>query len=205
MQSIPALLAKRDVIACAPTGSGKSGAFIIPALIWAGFDLDPTVKRRGLIKTLLLTPTRELATQIHREVTRLGTNKPGGLTAVLLSKNNAHLAATNCLGGDKGVDCLVTTPMRLCGVLNMQDSKLNLGQVRLIALDEADRLLDKGDVADAAHEDEQTSASFVSQIDQILTATPATTIRALFSATMGPNVRELASTVSYVEGYMMIQ
>jgi ATP-dependent RNA helicase DDX52/ROK1 len=186
-------------------------------------DYKPKSVHRGEIKTLLLTPTRELATQIHREVARLGASKPGGLSAVLLSKSNASQAAANTLGGDNGVDVLVTTPMRLCAVMNAPDSRVNLSKVRMICLDEADRLLDGGDARgdneknngnnsndnssnnnngdgddsddDEANSFKQTASSFVSQIDQIISATPTTSIRALFSATMGPAIRELASTV----------
>jgi ATP-dependent RNA helicase DDX52/ROK1 len=233
MQAIPALIAGRDVIACAATGSGKSGGFILPALIWTGEergeppktpekkkkkkskDKDKDADQTGKVKTLLLAPTRELACQIHREVVRLGTNRPTGLNAVLLSKTNAHQIST--LGGSSGIDVLVTTPMRLCGVLNDVD----LSEVRLVALDEADRLLDGGDnkgarkqlnsrekkkpegEGDEEEEEEEEghiqnksmSTSFVSQVDKILTATPKTAIRAMFSATMGPAVRELANTV----------
>ena len=96
MQCIPTLLERRDMIGCAPTGSGKSGAFIIPSLVLSGAPFHvfyaseaskvPAKKKaakkkshEGEVRSLLLAPSRELAAQLHREVERLGTGKPGGI------------------------------------------------------------------------------------------------------------------------------
>jgi len=239
MQCIPSLLqGRRDVLGAAPTGSGKSGAFIIPALfiaatpthIFYGTSSSPPPKGKhvrkvksdegGQIRTLLLAPSRELASQLYREVCRLGFGyKKGGLRAVLLSKQNTSLFISGKLGGDHGVDILVSTPLRLVTALNNCSSS-PLSAVRLIVLDEADRLLDATDggitikttatsQCDNDDDDDVTDdypmgkklsgsahvRTFVEQVDDILAACPSTAIRALFSATMGTNVRNLAESM----------
>mmetsp|Transcript_17324 Transcript_17324/g.37541 ORF Transcript_17324/g.37541 Transcript_17324/m.37541 type:complete len:570 (+) Transcript_17324:2758-4467(+) len=245
MQSIPALLRRRDVMGCAPTGSGKSGAFVIPSLILsalgeesfygvaaaaaANSDVDNKGGKKGKkkkqkkgqgskqsesasgepdqtghIRSLLLAPSRELASQLHREVERLGVGKPGGLRTALLSKNNAALISSNKAGGKKGLDVLVATPLRLVECI---ERGLKLGSVRLVVLDEADRLLDctdgvlpdvaKGgiDVQQQRKSGSSHAKSFLEQIDSILASCPTTAIRGLFSATLGPAVRHLSESV----------
>ena len=168
MQSIPVLLNRRDLIGAAPTGSGKSGAFIIPSLFLSSAPFDrfygtaanaetPSKKknkknkneknrgkssREGEIRSLLLAPSRELAAQLHREVERLGLGKPGGLSSMLLSKSNAAHVVTGTAGGKKGIDVLVSTPLRL---IDAVEKGVRLDSVRLVVLDEADRLLDATD------------------------------------------------------------
>jgi len=234
MQCLPTLLERRDVIGCAPTGSGKSGAFIIPAFLLSGAPYHvfyaseaselPNKKKaakmkshEGEIRSLLLAPSRELAAQLHREVERLGTGKSGGLTSLLLSKSNASNVISGSAGGKKGLDVLVTTPMRLVDSI---EKGLDLGTLRLVVLDEADRLLDATDHArqqkrankNAAGSDSDSSSdeeeehdtptsgsnqtqSFLTQMDTIFSATPATATRALFSATVTPMVRSLAESI----------
>lgn len=183
MQAIPVILERRDILGCAPTGSGKSGAFVLPALFLAscptnvfyaaikkdsggGRDGDDMVEEinakkkknrkkdkkndggqklagnEGGIRSLLLAPSRELAAQLHREVERLGTGKIHGLKSVLLSKANASNVISGGAGGKKGLDVLVSTPLRLVECIKQG---LNLGGVRFVVLDEADRLLDAAD------------------------------------------------------------
>ena len=232
MQCLPALLERRDVIGNAPTGSGKSGAFVIPALLlsaapfhvfYASESNKMSNKKKaakkksheGEIRALLLAPSRELAAQLHREVERLGTGKPGGLTSLLLSKSNASNVISGSAGGKKGLDVLVTTPMRLVDCI---EKGLDLNALRLVVLDEADRLLDATDHArqqersskksndsdsSSEEEDEQPiptsgsnqTQSFLAQMDTIFSATPATATRALFSATVTPMVRSLAESI----------
>jgi len=209
-------------LGAAPTGSGKSGAFILPALLLAaapttifyGTSSPSSEKeedKEGQIRTLLLAPSRELASQLHREVCRLGFGyKKGGLRAVLLSKQNASVFVSGKLGGKRGVDVLVSTPLRLVAALSSSNesaaSCAPLSSVRLIVLDEADRLLDATDgstTTGVTNENEQNKRqsgaarvrTFVEQIDDILAACPKTAIRALFSATMGSNVRNLAESI----------
>lgn len=255
MQSIPALLERRDLIGAAPTGSGKSGAFIIPALVLSsapfktfyagasnGSDAnngntnnskknkkknkkaskvdsdDGKSSREGEIRSLLLAPSRELAAQLHREVDRLGLGKPGGISSMLLSKSNVSHVIAGTAGGKNGLDVLVSTPLRLVDAV---EKGLRLDSIRLVVLDEADRLLDAADGAMAsrkhtneesddeiAKEEEEegndqpvqksgssTTQTFLAQMDVILSAIPPSAVRALFSATVTPTVRSLAESV----------
>jgi ATP-dependent RNA helicase DDX52/ROK1 len=178
MQSIPTLLEKRDTLGCAPTGSGKSGAFIIPALFIGSApqsvfyntsvapksdSVDGGKKKKkknkhqekhgdpdteGGIRTLLLAPSRELAAQLHREVVRLGEGKIHGLKSVLLSKPNTGVVISGKAGGKRGLDVLVSTPLRLVECIRQG---IDLSRVRLVVLDEADRLLDVADGGGTKH------------------------------------------------------
>jgi len=142
MQGIPSLMDRRDVMGCAPTGSGKSGAFVLPALmiskcpeeVYHGQspkgdedEEQPNSKKmgkkkqqhqqqkkngdkkknaedlQGHVRTILLAPSRELSSQIHREVQRLSANMPFKFHSALLSKSNSGLAISNQLGGKSGV------------------------------------------------------------------------------------------------------
>ncbi|KAI2505559.1 hypothetical protein MHU86_8895 [Fragilaria crotonensis] len=204
MQAIPSLLERRDVMASAPTGSGKSGAFCIPALLLSAASAEDfyavpqdkaTKKRRkesrlGEIRSLLLAPSRELAHQLHREVERLGRNRPGGLTTLLLQRSNASQLGQ--AGGQKGLDVLVSTPLRLVDVL--EQTSIKLDALRLVVLDEADRLLDATDLKGKASGSSHTK-TFVSQLDSILNVIPPTAVRALFSATITPGVKELSDSI----------
>ena len=240
MQAITALLDRRDVLGCAPTGSGKSGAFILPALLLSSISdeffyknnndadhssKDASSKKKkqknvkmgggGKIRALLLAPSRELASQLHREVERLGEGKLHGLRSALLSKSNAAAICSNYDGSNannKGLDILVSTPLRLLECLehgsgNNNGKKLDLGAVRIVVLDEADRLLDGNDGLNnnggansaAAASDHKSGSShaetFLGQIDKILSNIPSTAVRSLFSATIGSSVRHLAESI----------
>jgi ATP-dependent RNA helicase DDX52/ROK1 len=261
MQAMTALLGRRDVLGCAPTGSGKSGAFIVPSLLLSSVSDDifynkqdkkessngssnsnsnskgksPQPKKKsnggGKIRGLLLAPSRELASQLHREVQRLGEGKLHGLRSALLSKSNAATICSNYDGSNpnsRGLDILVSTPLRLLeclenGASNKSNGKtLDLGSVRVVILDEADRLLDSNDgglllanqnntksfndsnhdnhhnAVTAASEHKSGSShvqSFLGQIDSILREVPSTAVRALFSATIGSSVRHLAESI----------
>ncbi|KAL3794839.1 hypothetical protein ACHAW5_004361 [Stephanodiscus triporus] len=146
MQVVPCLTERRDVMGCAPTGSGKTGAFVLPTIVLAKCD-DGTYNNRPpprerVVRAVLLAPSRELASQLCREVLRLSRGMPGKFRCVVLSKSNAGLAIANRLGGKDGLDCLVSTPMRL---VECVERGMKLDGVRLIVLDEADRLLDESD------------------------------------------------------------
>jgi ATP-dependent RNA helicase DDX52/ROK1 len=214
MQGIPSLLERRDVLASAPTGSGKSGAFCIPALILSAIPTEEyynssshvkednnliskkkknkkKLSRQGEIRSLLLAPSRELAHQLHREIERLGRNQPGGLTSLLLQRSNSNQLAQ--AGGQKGLDVLVSTPLRLVDVLEQKSIKLDA--VRLVVLDEADRLLDATDHKGITSSGSSHTKTFVSQLDSILSMIPSTATRALFSATITPAVQELSESI----------
>jgi ATP-dependent RNA helicase DDX52/ROK1 len=228
MQSVPSLMDLRDVMGCAPTGSGKTGAFVLPAIMLAkcpeeiyygkaACDNDKKAGKKdqkqgkennlqGHVRVLLLAPSRELASQIHREVQRLTVNIPNKFYCALLNKTNAGLAARNQLGGKSGLDCLISTPMRLVECI---ERGMKLNWVRLVVLDEADRLLDANDgkkemkrTQDGSDEEENNkqsgsfqSRTFLQQIDSILLHIPPSATRALFSATLGPSVRHLSESI----------
>jgi len=217
MQAIPALLQGRDLLATAPTGSGKTGAFVIPILSKLG-DLSSSTTRQPGLKVLVIAPTKELADQIHREMERLAAGKR--LQICLLKKN---LMATAIASQRKNFfdkyDALVCTPLRVLAVL--QRGVADLGRVQLVVLDEADKLFDlqEGHAPSSSFEGnveegdeaavntntnpkraERIRSSFLSQVDEILSHCCAANTRsqsngvqrALFSATIGPLVRELA-------------
>jgi ATP-dependent RNA helicase DDX52/ROK1 len=181
MQSIPILMERMDCLGQACTGSGKSGAFIIPSLMLSGVPdsiyykhimrnlmdrKDKTATssnqnvgddcgkkkkkkrsnqdgdRSGKIRSLIVAPSAELAKQLHREVERLGQGRPGGLTAVLFSKSNAAQVIAGTVGGKHGIDVLVSTPLRLVDAIQ---EGLDLSAVRIVTLDECDRLLGVSD------------------------------------------------------------
>ena len=242
MQALPSLMDLRDVMGCAPTGSGKTGAFVLPAImlakcpedIYYGHEGSNTTNNssskkksgkknkqkphskdnnmQGHVRVLLLAPSRELASQIHREVQRLTTNMPNKFHCALLNKSNVGLAVQNQLGGKSGLDCLISTPMRLVECI---ERGMRLNGVRLIVLDEADRLLDASDGKKEAKKDSHNSdddkdedddennkqsgsfqsRTFLQQIDSILAHLPANATRALFSATLGPSVRHLSESI----------
>jgi len=244
MQAIPSLLDRRDMLGCAPTGSGKSGAFLIPTLILSSCPeniffnsnnhdqlSDPPSKKHkqnsnsmininkpgGGIRGLILAPSRELAQQLYREAIRLGEGKVGGVHVLLLSKSNVGSLLASSSSGEsptsRGWDILISTPLRLVECIEGKNSnahrKLDLSRVRIIILDEADRLLDCSDGGstelsshNSSKSDQKKEASgsthtrtFLSQIDAILAATPCTATRALFSATIGPSVRQFSESI----------
>jgi ATP-dependent helicase YprA (DUF1998 family) len=124
MQSIPTLLDDRDVLSCAPTGSGKTGAFAIPLLIRLlrkparpGADRSP--------RAVILAPTRELATQIARETARLA--KDTGISVHSLAKEDDASVFADC-------DVLVSTPLRLATVITAQAGRLRLAAVEILVV-----------------------------------------------------------------------
>lgn len=170
MQAIPALLGGRDLLACAPTGSGKTAAYALPLLAKLK---EPA--RKG-VRGLVVAPTRELAQQIHREFERLGDGPRFGLC--VLAKPAAARGKERPIAWRK-YDLLISTPLRLVHLLGAD--ALSLASVALVVLDEADRLLELG---------------FVEQVDEVMAACSSPSLqRAMFSATIPPAVDELARSV----------
>ncbi|KAJ1919011.1 RNA-dependent ATPase rok1 [Mycoemilia scoparia] len=170
MQAIPVSVHKRDLIACAPTGSGKTLAFILSIL----HDVH-TAEKKGF-RALIVSPTRELATQIYNHLKNLSAKHK--LKTCLLTKANAALQAHD-VSVRKKFDILVTTPLRL--VHAIEQKEIDLSMVRHLVLDEADRLLELG---------------FVEQVDEILAACTNSSIQiSLYSATMPSSVEQLATTI----------
>jgi ATP-dependent RNA helicase DDX52/ROK1 len=167
MQAIPALLAGMDVVACAPTGSGKTGAFVIP--MYAMLKAPEKSGARGLI----VSPTRELAVQIHQQCDRLRSSCK--IRVRLLTKaTSASISASQ-----NTQDVIVSTPARLVALL--ASNGVDLSSVKMVIIDEADKLFDQG---------------FVTQIDEVLAAcTNPKLQKALFSATMPPAVEQLARSI----------
>lgn len=169
-QAVPLLLKGRDVVALAPTGSGKTAAFVLPAL--QRFFMSPPRKPR-VLQQLVLVPTRELALQVADVFATLGRQlprQPRVICAVGGVSINPQLMA---LRG--GADVVVATPGRLLDLL--AHNALSLRQVQLLVLDEADRLLELG---------------FGDELRQILAELPVRRQTVLFSATFPAEIEALA-------------
>jgi ATP-dependent RNA helicase RhlE len=156
-QAIPPALAGRDVIGCAQTGTGKTAAFVIPIL-----ERLASLPK-GEPQALILAPTRELALQILTTIDRLGRRRGISATVVV---GGADMQA-QVRGLRQRPDIVVATPGRLLD--HMWNGTVNLLPIKILVLDEADRMLDMG---------------FAPQIDQILTALPDERQTLLFSATL---------------------
>ncbi len=171
-QSIPHSIMGTDLLACAQTGTGKTAAFAIPILQRLS-EKYPNGTGSNHIKTLILTPTRELAIQIGDSFTAYG----------------RHLKLRNFVvfGGvgqkpqedamRRGVDILIATPGRLLDLMNQ--GFVSLSQLEIFVLDEADRMLDMG---------------FIPDIERIFSLTPFTRQTLFFSATMAPEIERITNT-----------
>ncbi len=161
---IPALIAGRDIIGQAQTGTGKTAAYALPIL----HNLQPSHER---IQALVLAPTRELALQVAEAFNAYGRLHSARVLAVY--GGQAYGPQIGQLR--RGVDIVVGTPGRLLDL--MRREVLDLSAVRSVVLDEADEMLSMG---------------FIEDIETVLNATPAERQTALFSATMPPEIRRLA-------------
>ncbi len=168
-QSIPHLLAGRDLVGCAQTGTGKTAAFALPIL--QRLTATPKTRTPGRPRALILTPTRELAAQIGENIARYG--------------RHLHIGHAVIFGGvgqqpqidalRRGVEILVATPGRLLDLYEQHFLDLNL--VEVFVLDEADRMLDMG---------------FAPDVNRIIARLPARRQSLLFSATMPAEIRAIA-------------
>jgi ATP-dependent RNA helicase RhlE len=166
LQAIPAVLADRDVLAGAQTGTGKTAAFILPILHKLGAPPGRTAR------VLVLTPTRELAAQVAESARAYGKYLPFR-TLVVFGGVNIKQQILNLRGG---CDILVATPGRLLDLAGQ--GAVDLRAVRCLVLDEADRMLDMG---------------FMPAIKRVLKLLPAQRQNLMFSATYSGEIRELAS------------
>jgi len=173
VQTIPLVLAKKDVIASAQTGTGKTAAFALPILQLL-FDKQDASKKGKKIRALVVSPTRELALQIEESFKSYG--KHTNLTTTVLFGGTSIEPQKEIL--KKGVDILIATPGRLLD-LHKQDC-LNLSFIETLVLDEADLMLDMG---------------FIDDVKKIERLCPKTKQILLFSATMPQKVVELANTI----------
>ncbi|CAM9453478.1 unnamed protein product [Hapterophycus canaliculatus] len=181
MQAVPILVAGRDLLAAAPTGSGKTAAFVLPMILNLG--LKRADAQASGVQGILLAPTRELAAQIHRDVVRLSRGRK--LRVCLLTKAGAaKAAAANGTDSKKALseyDIVVSTPMRLVALV--RDGAVSLASVEMVVLDEADKLFDAGTAGGGSDK------AFVGQVDEVLAACSHQNVqRALFSATIGQQV-----------------
>ena len=166
-EAIPPLLAGRDVLAQAATGTGKTAAFALPLL----HLVDTTAPARTRTRALILTPTRELAMQVAEAVHRYG--KAMGIVALPVYGGAAMDQQIRALR--RGVDVVVATPGRALD--HIRRGTLMLDAVKIVVLDEADEMLDMG---------------FAEDLEAILAATPAQRQTALFSATVAPRIAQIA-------------
>ncbi len=171
-QAIPQLLLGKDLLGIAQTGTGKTAAFALPLLQRLDDEDAPARPRRP--RALVLAPTRELALQIHEELTSLGRYTQLRHTFIIggVGQNPQIKALTS------GVDVLVATPGRLLDLAAQRH--VDLSEVSVLVLDEADRLLDMG---------------FIRDVKRIVAQTPKTRQSLLFSATMPSAVAALAREI----------
>lgn len=170
-KAIPVILAGRDLIACAQTGTGKTAAFLLPIMNYI------SEKRPVHTHTLILVPTRELAIQIDQQIQ--------GLAYTLNITSIAVYGGGDGSGWDqekvalsKGADIIVATPGRLISHLNQGYVKFN--QIEVLVLDEADRMLDVG---------------FYDDIMRIISYLPKVRQTLMFSATMPPKIRSMSKHI----------
>lgn len=170
-QSIPAIMAGKDLIACAQTGTGKTAAYILPIL----HRLLNTETRH--LNTLVIVPTRELALQIDQQVEGFAYFTSASSIAVYGGGDGATWDQQK-KALQEGVDIIIATPGRL--IAQLVSGSLNLSHMQHLVLDEADRMLDMG---------------FYDDILRIISFLPAKRQTLLFSATMPPKIRQLAERI----------
>ncbi|WP_026898589.1 DEAD/DEAH box helicase [Daejeonella oryzae] len=172
-QSIPIILDRKDLLGCAQTGTGKTAAFAIPILQILN---NGKIYENGpkAIKTLILTPTRELAIQIGESFAAYG--KHTGLKHSVIFGGVSQGAQVTALRN--GVDILIATPGRLLDLINQKF--VHLHHLKIFVLDEADRMLDMG---------------FIHDVKKIITKIPQKRQTLFFSATMPQEIQKLANTI----------
>ncbi len=172
-KSIPHILDRRDILGSAQTGTGKTAAFAVPILQHLYNDQHNNRGRRK-IKSLIVTPTRELAIQIGESFTSYG--KYTGLKNTVVFGGVNQGPQTNQL--NRGIDILIATPGRLLDL--MDQGYISLKDVEYFVLDEADRMLDMG---------------FINDIKKIIAKLPAKRQSLYFSATMPNSIVELSKKI----------
>ena len=171
-QAIPLVLEGKDLLGCAQTGTGKTAAFAIPILQLLSANKSYDKKRK--IRSLIVTPTRELAIQIEESFKAYGRHT--GLTCAVIFGGVNQSQQTSVL--QRGVDILVATPGRLLDL--MGQGYISLKEIEIFVLDEADRMLDMG---------------FIHDVKRLIAVLPRQRQSLFFSATMPPEIVKLASTI----------
>jgi ATP-dependent RNA helicase RhlE len=174
VQAIPIVLQGTDLIGCAQTGTGKTAAFAVPILQL--LSINKAFDRKKKIRSLIVTPTRELAIQIEESFKAYG--RYTGLTCTVVFGGVNQNPQTNALRN--GVDILIATPGRLLDLMNQ--GFISLKDIEIFVLDEADRMLDMG---------------FIHDVRRLISALPQKRQSLFFSATMPPEIVKLAGTIVY--------
>ena len=169
VQAIPAILQMRDVLGCAQTGTGKTAGFTLPMI-----DILAEGRARARMpRSLILEPTRELATQVADSFEKYGKNHPHLSMALLIGGENMEPQIKKL---ERGVDVLIATPGRLIDLCDR--GKIMLNDIKIFVIDEADRMLDMG---------------FIPDIEKISKLLPLNRQTLFFSATMAPEMKKIAS------------
>ncbi len=172
-KAIPVILDNKDLIACAQTGTGKTAAFLLPIL----HKLINTDEDERHLNTLIIAPTRELAIQIDQQVE--GLSYYTGISSIpVYGGGDGETFITQKRALEQGADIVIATPGRLISLLT--SGKVNFSKLKHLILDEADRMLDMG---------------FMGDILRIISFIPEQRQTILFSATMPPEIRKLASKI----------
>ena len=172
-QTIPVILAKKDIIACAQTGTGKTAAYVLPIIN----ELSKGGFSENAVNAVIMAPTRELAQQIDQQIAGFTYFVP--ISAVAIYGGTDGIAWEQQRRGlEMGADIVIATPGRLLSYIKL--CTVDLSQVSYFVLDEADRMLDMG---------------FYDDIMQIYKQLPPTCQIIMFSATMPPKIRTLAETI----------
>ncbi|WP_297334463.1 DEAD/DEAH box helicase [Flavobacterium sp.] len=179
-QAIPVILSGQDLIGCAQTGTGKTAAFAIPVLQQLA---GRPAKKANSIRSLIITPTRELAIQISDNIACYG--KHLSLRHIAIYGGVSQFHQVKAL--KNGVDILIATPGRLLDL--MQQGYIDLGSLEIFVLDEADRMLDMG---------------FVHDVKRIITKLPAKRQTLFFSATMPDPIQKLADSLLQNPQYVSV-
>jgi len=173
-EAIPIVLRGTDLLGCAQTGTGKTAAFAIPILQL--LSASKSFDRKRKIRSLIVTPTRELAIQIDESFKAYG--RFCGLTSTVVFGGVNQNPQTAIL--QRGVDILVATPGRLLDL--MDQGFISLREIEIFVLDEADRMLDMG---------------FIHDVRKIIAALPRKRQSLFFSATMPPEIVKLSNTILF--------
>src|SRR5471032_3546738 len=168
-QAIPHVLARKDVLGIAQTGTGKTAAFVLPMLTM----LEQGRARARMPRTLILEPTRELAAQVEESFDKYGKNHKLNVALIIggVSFDDQNSKLT------RGVDVLIATPGRLLD--HFERGRLLMSGVELLVIDEADRMLDMG---------------FIPDIERICKLVPFTRQTLFFTATMPTEIRRITET-----------
>ncbi len=171
--TIPVILAGRDIIGCAQTGTGKTAAYTLPLLNRLTIEGNPD----NVVKSLIIVPTRELAQQIDMQFQGFSYFLPVS-TTVVYGGGDGKGWEVQKRGMLMGADVVIATPGRL--IAHLTNSGVDLSHVECLILDEADRMLDMG---------------FSDDIMKIISYLPKERQTIMFSATLPPKIRELARTI----------